>query len=333
MSVISIIIPVYNIEKYLPRCVDSILAQTFVDFECVLVDDGSPDGCPAICDEYVAKDSRVKVIHQKNAGVSAARKTGLNIAQGNWIAFIDGDDTIPIYTLQSLLTKATDENLDIVIGDFQYVTPAGKFIRMTHNEQFYGTDIKSTIRAVFHFKCTGNLCGKLIKKELFDKITFPSDNIKIGEDIICGIQVMAVSQSIGILNEVIYNYVQHSTSTMNSLNPQKVNSMGLYIEWLKEYIGSNFSELMQDCSFFLLNEYFAYLMRGGKWEKKHGIVNLFLEIDKNELPLKLYITYHCYVNNAVIGNLIIYFARIVSKVIKILKDCYCLRRVVAQRHT
>lgn len=91
---ISCIVPVYNVEKYLRRCVDSILAQTFTDFELILVDDGSPDGCPAICDEYAEKDSRVRVIHQENKGVSAARNAGLDMARGEYVCFVDGDDEV-----------------------------------------------------------------------------------------------------------------------------------------------------------------------------------------------------------------------------------------------
>jgi glycosyltransferase involved in cell wall biosynthesis len=92
MPVISIIVPVYKVEPYLRRCIDSILAQGFTDFECILIDDGSPDNCPTICDEYMEKDKRIVVIHQENKGVSAARNAGLNRAQGKWIGFVDSDD-------------------------------------------------------------------------------------------------------------------------------------------------------------------------------------------------------------------------------------------------
>ena len=90
---ISIIVPVYQVEKYLNECIDSILAQTFTDFELILVDDGSPDNCPAQCDAAAKRDSRVRVIHKQNGGVSTARNAGLDAAQGNWIAFVDSDDT------------------------------------------------------------------------------------------------------------------------------------------------------------------------------------------------------------------------------------------------
>lgn len=94
MPTLSIIVPVYKVEPYLHRCVDSILAQTFTDFELILVDDGSPDNCGAICDEYAAKDSRILVIHKENGGLSDARNAGLDIAKGEYIGFVDSDDYI-----------------------------------------------------------------------------------------------------------------------------------------------------------------------------------------------------------------------------------------------
>lgn len=109
---ISVIVPVYKAEKYLHRCVDSILAQTYTNFELILVDDGSPDNSGAICDEYAVKDSRVRVFHKKNGGVTAARADGVNISKGEWITFVDADDTIPIEAL-STLYKNVDKNIDI----------------------------------------------------------------------------------------------------------------------------------------------------------------------------------------------------------------------------
>lgn len=111
MPEISIIVPVYNVEKYLPRCIDSILAQTFTNFELILVDDGSPDNCGAICDEYAQKDSRVVVIHKENQGVSSARNRGLDVAQGKYIMFCDSDDKVDARWCE-LLHKAITRNPD-----------------------------------------------------------------------------------------------------------------------------------------------------------------------------------------------------------------------------
>ena len=110
---ISVIVPVYKVEKYLNECIDSILAQTFTDFELILVDDGSPDSCPALCDAAAEKDSRVRVIHKINGGVSTARNAGLAAAQGNWIAFVDSDDRVLPQFLEKLYSAALEKNTDI----------------------------------------------------------------------------------------------------------------------------------------------------------------------------------------------------------------------------
>lgn len=117
MPDVSIIVPIYNVERYLPRCIDSILSQSFVDFELILVDDGSPDRCGIICDEYAVKDDRIRVIHQENAKLSAARNAGLDVAQGEWIAFVDADDWVHKDYLKTLLAGAL-EDTDIVICGF-----------------------------------------------------------------------------------------------------------------------------------------------------------------------------------------------------------------------
>ena len=117
MPTVSVIVPVYKVEQYLPRCIDSILRQSFADFELILVDDGSPDNCGKICDEYASKDGRIHVIHQKNAKLSAARNAGLEIAQGKWVTFIDSDDWIHKDFLRILLSGELDDT-DIVICSF-----------------------------------------------------------------------------------------------------------------------------------------------------------------------------------------------------------------------
>lgn len=117
MPQISIIVPIYKTEKYLNRCVDSILNQKFTDFELILVDDGSPDQCPAMCDEYVLKDMRVRVIHKKNAGVAAARNSGLDAAVGEYITFVDSDDWIDPEMYQSMMKIARKYDCDVVMCD------------------------------------------------------------------------------------------------------------------------------------------------------------------------------------------------------------------------
>ena len=129
---LSIIVPVYNVENYLQKCIDSILAQTLTDFELILVDDGSPDGCPALCDAAAAKDARVRVIHQKNGGLSAARNAGLDVARGAWIGFVDSDDYIAPEMYEKLYRAVQSTGADLALCDYAKVDEAGVPCVQTH---------------------------------------------------------------------------------------------------------------------------------------------------------------------------------------------------------
>ena len=130
MPVISVIVPIYKVEPYLRKCIDSVLAQTFTDFELILVDDGSPDNCGAICDEYAAKDDRIRVIHQENRGLSAARNAGIDWAfahsDSQWLTFIDSDDIVAPDFLAKMISATEQAHADLCVCDFLSVFPAGK---------------------------------------------------------------------------------------------------------------------------------------------------------------------------------------------------------------
>ena len=126
---ISIIVPVYKTERFLSACISSILAQTFTDFELILVDDGSPDSCPALCDAAAAKDSRIRVIHQKNRGLSGARNAGLDAAEGEWIAFVDSDDTITPDFCAKLYHAAQEAGAQMAVCNYRQVDEAMTPIR------------------------------------------------------------------------------------------------------------------------------------------------------------------------------------------------------------
>lgn len=189
MAVISIVVPVYNTEVYLRRCVDSILDQSFTDFELLLVDDGSTDGSSSICDEYAAKDSRVSVIHQCNAGVSAARNAGLAYAfsesETQYLTFIDSDDFVAPTYLYTLYQALLDNNADIsVCGEYTHGGQKCVFDGQRNFDGIIRLDATEACRMIY----TGGaghapfvtVWGKLYKKELFRDIRFPVG--KIHED-------------------------------------------------------------------------------------------------------------------------------------------------------
>jgi glycosyltransferase involved in cell wall biosynthesis len=169
MPLISIIVPVYNVEKYLPRCVDSILAQTLQDFECILVDDGSSDASPAICDAYATKDARMVVIHQENAGPAAARNTGLDNAKGMWIGFVDSDDWCDPEMYQALYENAVRAGADVAACGWRRITSDGttEYCSEGEPQSFNKSDAMIALFKGGTFE--GYIWNKLIKAALFSE--------------------------------------------------------------------------------------------------------------------------------------------------------------------
>ena len=148
MPKISFIVPVYNVEDYLEQCIDSILNQTFTDFECILIDDGSTDKCPLLCDEYAKTDERIKVIHQKNSGVSAARNTGIEVAKGEWVYFVDSDDWLQLDAAEILYKDAIEHGADCVMSDCMLHCENGYQNRRYQFSQAFFTDDRRTIEKI-----------------------------------------------------------------------------------------------------------------------------------------------------------------------------------------
>lgn len=188
MAMVSVIVPVYNVEKYLHRCVDSILAQTFTDFELILVDDGSPDNCGAICDDYAQKDLRVHVIHQENQGQAAARNRAVAEASGEWIHFVDSDDIIHPQMLEILYCAAVENHANISmcgvleseeIPETFYSTP-------NRHTRVYDMDEESMEDLLEHGEHRYWIaCGKLIKKEIVQRLPFTNGRIYEDNAIVC----------------------------------------------------------------------------------------------------------------------------------------------------
>lgn len=203
MNKISVIVPVYNTEKYLHRCVDSILAQTFTDFELLLIDDGSTDRSGAICDEYALKDSRVRVFHKENGGVSSARNLGLDKTHGVYVTFVDSDDTI---TTNALLYMS-DNYEDMVVGAINFVN--------SHTEKYVDWDgdiIAYNNMGLFLEKNLNTMilrspCFKLFRKDIINKYDIRmNENLTFGEDTVFVADYMLHCQNVRIVPNICYNY-------------------------------------------------------------------------------------------------------------------------------
>lgn len=209
MPEISVIVPVYKVEKYIHRCVDSILTQTFTDFELILVDDGSPDNCGAICDEYAAKDDRIRVIHQENGGVSKARNVGLDVAEGEYIAFCDSDDFLE----NDYLEKISEHKSDLVICGTIVVDETETVIETrSFTDREYNTRDEIDFGTIYREFAAYSPYGKLFRNKILKEahICFP-EGISWGEDGMFVADYLCQINSLRVLSYSGYYYVKYYT--------------------------------------------------------------------------------------------------------------------------
>lgn len=241
---VSIIIPVYKTELFITQCLESIIQQTYTNWEAILVDDGSPDNAGRICDEYATKDNRFKVIHQKNAGVVNARNKGLAIAKGEFLAFVDSDDYIETNMLEEMIGVATDKKLDIVWCDIKALFYTGEKIS---DINIFQDSIKN-IKGLIADKIPGWLPIKIIRKDYWDRCNIiTDDSAVIYEDTFISIQLMKNNPAMQMVKKPLYNYVRtnenSATNGSNIIKAEKsiiliheyLNKNGLYKECEKEF--------------------------------------------------------------------------------------------------
>ncbi len=245
MPIVSVIVPVYNVEQYLPRCIDSILGQTFTDFELILVDDGSPDHCGVICDAYAKKDPRVKVIHQKNAGVSAARNAALATAMGEYITFVDSDDYIGHDRLETMYTALIRENADVVITNMTIIDEDGSTVKQVMHREFGTVDMISGEEKKKYI-CTKLLAcvhgwevwTRLFRRDIIrdNCICFPETCGNYAEDMAFVAAYMLYARCMVSITYAGYFYMLRSDSMMRkSEGTVKLDSLNEVSKWLYPY--------------------------------------------------------------------------------------------------
>ena len=222
-GLVSIIVPVYKAEKYIHQCIDSLLAQTYRNIEVILVDDGSPDHCGKICDEYAAKDCRVKVIHQQNGGVSVARQTGIDHATGEYSIHADPDDWVELNMIEELVAKAVADNADMVICDFYRESKSEK----TCDCQNPGDDLSASavLRKILSQQLHGSCCNKLVKRSRIEGIGFTPEDLCILEDELYNIRILARKIKVSYLPKAFYHYrVENEHSLCNTISEKSFKS-------------------------------------------------------------------------------------------------------------
>lgn len=237
---VSIIVPVYKVEKYLHKCVDSILSQTLKDFELILINDGSPDRCGEICDEYAKFDSRVKVIKKENGGLSSARNAGLDVALGNYVGFVDSDDWIEADMYELLYNLCVQNDCEIASCSSTIHYNHKTVINGGHPLTIHTT--KEAMKAMLE----GNLYDevvwtKLFKKSLLDEIRFTVGIIY--EDTDFTYKVIHKSKRVGCIGVPKYHYIKRENSTMDlALKNIKIDGVFIYEDMYK-FIDKNYKEL------------------------------------------------------------------------------------------
>lgn len=212
---VSIVVPIYNVEPFLRRCIDSILSQTYPDFQLILVDDGSPDRCGQICDEYAEKDSRIHVIHRENGGLSTARNSGIDwVFDGHyteWITFIDSDDWVTPNYLEELLSVAQLYQVNIAVGSSQHAHEGEVFTECAYDEVVKYTPEEFWVKD----KDLATVAwAKLYKTSLFDSIRYPKG--KLHEDEFTTHLLLFSQESIAVTDARLYNYYFTPNSIMRS---------------------------------------------------------------------------------------------------------------------
>ncbi len=228
---ISIIVPVYNVEKYLQECLDSVLAQTYKNLEIILIDDGSTDNCPQICDDYAAKDKRIKVIHQKNQGVSAARNAGLKMAKGEYIGFVDSDDYIKPDMYEYLYQLISKDNADMAMCN------------MCQTDTFRSSDpiekdyLFISAKDIFNYSDWMLPVNKLYKSSIFYNIRF-QEGLSHGEDAYAIFKIIQKISFISLGKEAKYYYRQNNSSACHKFKPSHLKELQFMAEWI-EYAKEN----------------------------------------------------------------------------------------------
>lgn len=224
---ISVIIPVYNTEKFIARCIESVQNQTFQDFEIIIVDDKTPDGAMAIAESYAMRDNRIRIIHhERNRGLMVARRTGYQIAQGDYLMFLDSDDSLPSDALESLYSRMEKSEADIVLAGYNQVDETGTVIRellpgcqgiFTANE---------ILRKLMRRELTHNLAFCLFRKTLFDGKFITYENQTNGEDLILFYQLVVKADRIDVCQHAVYNYTFNPvSSTKSPLTARKIQQL------------------------------------------------------------------------------------------------------------
>lgn len=327
-NLFSVIVPIYNKEKYIKECIDSILNQSFLDYELILVDDGSTDNCPNICDEYANKDPRIKVIHKTNGGLVSARKEGTKLATGDYVVCVDADDYIKKDYLLNISKEINNNHSDIIcMGHSELNNKTIKEIDIDYRKGYYSKDdiineiYPSLIQRLDTKHFPVNIWSKAYKKDLYKDIQLNvGKDVKIGEDGVVSIPYIYKSNSMSIIKDYSYVYRLNDDSMTSNISVLQVDYPKLVTNEYLKYFDINTYDFKGQIDRFLIHQLFSMCVSQfnsnlGFKEVKSKLINILNdEYYKNALNTVEYTTLLAKIMSFVLNKQLIYIIYLVSKI-------------------
>ena len=267
--IISVIVPIYKVEAYLPQCIESLLSQTYDNLEIILVDDGSPDKCPTICDEYASKSKLIRVIHKENGGLVSARKSGLLSATGDYVCYVDGDDWVANNHFANVANAIKKHNADIVIHG--YVVFSGKYAPMPFDNVKCGyynrNSIEKEILPIMLSKppfyrpgLAPCVWGKAFKRDFLIPIQLSvPEVITIGEDAVVSYPALMKAESVEVIDDCGYIYRLNSSSMTRTYDQRLTNNLSVLVRYLSESIHQDSNTILLENQ---LRDYICFMTLG-----------------------------------------------------------------------
>lgn len=272
---ISVLIPLYNVEQYIARCLDSVLSQTYQNFEIVVVNDGSPDNSIHVVKIYAERDKRIRIIENgENMGLAWTRMVGYTNARGSYIVFLDSDDFLPKDALKNLRSAIETTKADIIIGNFQKVDSKGVYGKKSNNKLLYGNGKRTVFKSLLKNEISQSLCGKMYNIKLFKDHKYVTyKNFVNAEDGFLLYQIIENTNNIRVIDNIVYHYYQNQTSSTNSnLTENGVKSIVTHWNALNT-VFRNDKELNYLCFKRNARSYIAMM-------RHYNLIQNYLEIDE-----------------------------------------------------
>ncbi len=265
-ELISVVLPIYNVEKYLDKCIQTVCNQTYKNLEIILVDDGSPDNCPKMCEEYAKHDSRIQVIHKKNGGLSDARNAGIKKATGKYITFIDSDDYVALDYVEFLYQTIKKANSQMAIAAHQVLYDSGKVIEKATHENSVLTPKEVLERILYDEGIDLSAWGKLYETQLFQTVQFPKG--RVFEDAATTYRLVDECTTIAVHSESKYYYIIRGNSITNATFSPKKMDLVLSTREMAEYTKKKYPELESAANRRLMYAYLSTLSQLAKSKEK-----------------------------------------------------------------